>query len=569
MGALEEIKARVNIVDLIGRYVVLKPAGKNYKARCPFHPDDTPSLMVSPEKGLWHCFGCGAGGDALGFVMRIERLSFQEALAKLAQELGIELHAKSEGKDRLWHANLEALRYFQRELRGTAGEKARVYLLSRGIGEAMWDKWGLGYAPPAWDGLLRALSRFGVQTLVDLGLLVLGERGPYDRFRDRLIFPIRDDQGRVVAFAGRAFEGEPKYLNTPNTPLFTKGTVLYGLDLAKDTIKLKGRAVVVEGYTDVISLHGAGVGEAVASMGTALTEDQARLLSRYTEEVLIAYDRDAAGEASSLRGMFILHKVGLRVRVVSFPAEEDPDSFVRKAGREAVEELLAQAQPFHEFFVSTLACRHDLSRLEGKEALLREAQSFWPEIRSSVLKLEIIRSFSDLLGIAPEEVQEALRGITRPVPNKGVEETEVFLRPEDLVVKFLLEGKIPEQVVPELVSEERRFSAVHREIVQRWAERWRAGEQSSSAELVSNLSPEAASQASRLLLLDLKVADEAQAVEEALARFLFLPRLAERMEEVKEALEEAERRADGEAVRRLTLEFQQLCRKRFELMRRR
>jgi len=568
MGALEEIKARVNIVDLIGRYVVLKPAGKNYKARCPFHPDDTPSLMVSPEKGLWHCFGCGAGGDAISFLMRIERLTFQEALAKLAQELGIELRSGGEGKARLFHVNLEALRFFQRELRGPSGEKARAYLLSRGISEPLWEKWGLGYAPPAWDALLRGLSRFGTQTLLELGLVVMGERGPYDRFRDRLIFPIRDDQGRVVAFAGRAFEGEPKYLNTPNTPLFTKGTVLYGLDLAKDPIRRRGRAVIVEGYTDVISLHAAGIEESVASMGTSLTEDQARLLARYTEEVVIAYDRDAAGEASSLRGMFILHGVGLRVRVASFPPEEDPDSFVRKAGAKAVEEVLAKAQPFQEFFLQALASRHDLSRMDGKEALLREAQTFWPEIKSSVLKLEIIHGFSSLLGIPPEEVQEALRGVARPVP-RTEEETEPSLTPEDLVVKFLLEGKVPDGVVRELLAEERRFSSVYREVVRRWGERWAEGGLPDVSALLFDLSPDAASRVSRLLLLDLKVANEGQALEEALMRFLYLPRLTERMEEIKLALKQAEARGDNEAVRRLTLEFQRLCRERFELLRRR
>ena len=569
MGALEEIKARVNIVDLIGRYVVLKPAGKNYKARCPFHPDDTPSLMVSPEKGLWHCFGCGAGGDAISFLMRIERLSFQEAVAKLAQELGVELKGTGEGKSRLYQVNLEALRFFQRELRGPQGEKAREYLLSRGINEALWEKWGLGYAPPSWDGLLRALNRFGVQILLDLGLIIMGERGPYDRFRDRVIFPIRDDQGRVVAFAGRSFEGEPKYLNTPNTPIFTKGTVLYGLDLAKDAIRRKGRAVVVEGYTDVISLHAAGIEEAVASMGTSLTEDQARLLSRYTEEVVIAYDRDAAGEASSLRGMFILHGAGLRVRVASFPPEEDPDSFVRKTGRAAVEEVLAQAQPFQEFFLHALASRHDLSQMDGKEALLREAQSFWPEIKSSVLKLAIIQGFSQLLGLPPEEVQEALRGVTRPVPKAEENEPEACLTPEDLVVKFLLEGKVPEKLVPELLAEERRFSEVYREVVRRWAEQWAEGSHPDGAFLVSSLSPQAASRVSRLLLLDLKLVNETQALEEALTRFLYLPRLTERMEEVKLAVQDAEKRGDNEAVRRLTLEFQKLCRERLELLRRR
>lgn len=567
MGALEEIKARVNIVDLIGRYVALKPAGKNYKARCPFHPDDTPSLMVSPEKGLWHCFGCGAGGDAITFLMRIERLSFQEALAKLAQELGIELRQGGEGKARLFQVNLEALRFFQRELRGPSGEKARAYLLSRGIEEKLWEKWGLGYAPPGWDGLLRVLSRFGVQTLLELGLLIMGERGPYDRFRDRLIFPIRDEQGRVVAFAGRAFEGDPKYLNTPNSPLFTKGTVLYGLDLAKEAIRRKGRAVVVEGYTDVITLHAVGVEEAVASMGTSLTEDQARLLSRHTEEVVIAYDRDAAGEASALRGMFILHGAGLRVRVASFPPEEDPDSFARKAGKKAVEEVLAQAQPFHEFFVTALSSRHDLSQPAGKEAVLREAREFWPTIKSAVLRLEIAQKLADLLGLPLEEVQEALRGVTKPV-SSAEEKEEPLLTPEDLVVKFLVEGKIPDSVVTEILAEERRFSEVYREVVRRWTE-LRAEGVPDPGLLVPSLSPTAAARLSRLLLLDLKVADEKQALEEALLRFLYLPRLAERMEAVKLALKDAERRGDQEALRHLTLEFQRLCRERFELLRRR
>ncbi len=567
MGTLEEIKARVNIVDLIGRYVVLKPAGKNYKARCPFHPDDTPSLMVSPEKGLWHCFGCGAGGDAVGFLMRIERLSFPEAVAKLAQELGIELRSSGDGKSRLFQVNAEALRFFQQALRSAAGEKARAYLLSRGIGEPLWERWGIGYAPPSWDGLLRALSRFGVQTLLDLGLVVMGERGPYDRFRDRLVFPIRDEQGRVVAFAGRAFEGEPKYLNTPNTPLFTKGTVLYGLDLAKEAIRRKGRAVVVEGYTDVISLHAVGIEETVASMGTSLTEDQARLLARYTEDVVIAYDRDAAGEASSLRGMFVLYGAGLRVRVASFPPGEDPDSFARQAGGKAVEEVFEQAQPFPEFFVAALSARHDLTSAEGKEALLREAQTFWPEIKSPVLRLTIVTGFSHLLGVPPEEVQEALRGVARPV-SRAQEEGGPSLTPEDLVVKFLVEGKVPDSVVPELVGEERRFNEVYREVVRRWAECWAQGEKPAPAALVAGLSPQGAARLSRLLLLDLKVAQESQALEEALVRFLFLPRLTERMNQVQLALKEAERRGDPEAVRHLSLEFQRLCRERIELLRR-
>ncbi|MDY0392657.1 MAG: CHC2 zinc finger domain-containing protein, partial [Candidatus Bipolaricaulis sp.] len=207
---VEEVKARLNIVELIGRYIALKPSGQRFKGRCPFHPDDTPSLIVSPDKGLWHCFGCHAGGDAIGFLMKIERLSFPEALSRLARELGIEIRtAGGEGRAKLLQANEQAVQYFARELRRPSGKKARDYLLGRGLGEKEWERYKLGYAPEGWDGLLRALGQVGVDTLRDLGLVVAGERGYYDRFRDRVMFTIGDDQGRPVAFAGRSFAGDP------------------------------------------------------------------------------------------------------------------------------------------------------------------------------------------------------------------------------------------------------------------------------------------------------------------------------------------------------------------------
>lgn len=563
MGSVDEVKARVNIVDLLGRYLTLKPAGKDFKARCPFHPDDTPSLIVSPEKGLWHCFGCGAGGDAIGFLMRIERLTFPEALAKLAHEVGVELHSDS-GKTGLFQVNMEAAQFFRRELLGKSGEKARAYLLSRGIGEKLWDRYGLGYAPPGWDGLLRALARFGVQTLSELGLVIKGERGPYDRFRDRVMFTIRDDQGRPVAFAGRSFEGDPKYLNIPNTALFTKGSILYGLDTAKEEIRRRGRAVVVEGYTDVISLQVAGIGEAVGSMGTALTETQARLLSRYTDCVVLAYDRDAAGEASSLRGMLILRGAGLRVQVASLPPGEDPDSFVRQEGREAVEAVLQQAHPFHSFFLESLAARYDLNTVEGKEGALNEARDLFPEVRSSPLRLELLHGLSQLLSLPPEEVQEHLKGAKRPVPREG---EPLPLTAEDLVVKGLLEGRISEAKWEEIQVELHRFRPEYRDIVEKWGELRRQGRPPAAGELVSELPPEAAALASRLALVELGEAEEA--FEEALTRFVRLPRLAERMQEVKEALREAEARGAGEEARRLDQEYQDLCRKRLALLRRR
>ncbi|HDC93010.1 MAG TPA: DNA primase, partial [Candidatus Acetothermia bacterium] len=227
MSELDEIREKVDIVELISRYVALKPSGKGYKGRCPFHPDDTPSFYVSPEKKLWHCFGCGAGGDAIGFLMRIERLSFREALERLAAELGVELRRSGE-REKLLEINAAAERFFRDALNSPEGKSARDYLLSRGLGPEVWDRYGLGYAPPSGKALLSALSRWGISDLEKLGLIVKGERGYRDRFVDRVIFPIRDELGRTVAFAGRSLSGaEPKYLNSPNTPLFEKGTLLY------------------------------------------------------------------------------------------------------------------------------------------------------------------------------------------------------------------------------------------------------------------------------------------------------------------------------------------------------
>ena len=560
---IEEIKARVNIVELVGRYVNLRPAGKGYKGRCPFHPDDTPSLMVSPEKGLWHCFGCGAGGDAIGFLMRIEKLSFPEALTRLAQEVGVELRGGGP-KLELYSACQAVAAFFHDQLLSPMGKAAREYLLSRGLGEESWERWGLGYASDSWDGLIKGLSRLGLDTLKELGLVVEGERGYYDRFRGRVMFTLRDDQGRPIAFAGRALgEAGPKYLNVPNTPLFTKGTILYGLDLAKTAIRKRGRAILVEGYTDVISLHAVGFPEAVGSMGTALTQAQARLLARYTDRVVIAYDRDAAGSAASLRGMLILREAGLRVEVATLPPGEDPDSLARGQGPTALEEVLSQAQPFHKFFLDSLAERYDLSTLEGKEAALAEARELWPKVRSLPLRAELARGLAELLSLPEEEVRAAMgrRRAAESSPGGSPE-----LSPEEVVLHFLVEGKLPEEVLSDL--EVGPFRPEYRPIVERWLELWRAGEAPTPQALVSELDPDSQRHFARLSLLEVRFSDEARAMHDALVRFLYLPQLERRLAGLAEKIRELEGK-DGEELRRLEAEYQQLARRRLALMRRR
>ncbi len=562
---VEAIKARLNIVELIGRYVALKPSGQRFKGRCPFHPDDTPSFLVSPDKGLWHCFGCHAGGDAIGFLMKIERLSFPEALARLAGELGIELRPEGgEGRARLLQINQEAAQYFARELRQPSGKKARDYLLGRGLGAEVWEKYMLGYAPEGWDGLVRALGRAGLDRLRELGLVIAGEKGYYDRFRDRVMFTICDDQGRPVAFAGRSFAGDPKYVNVPNTPLFTKGTLLYGLDRARDPIRRTGRAVLVEGYTDVISFQIAGIGETVGSMGTALTDAQARLLARHTDRVVIAYDRDAAGEASALRGLVILRGAGLQVEVAVLPPDEDPDSLVRSQGAEAAQAVLAAALPFHRFFVEALARRHDVGAVEGKEQALVEAKSFWPEIRSVPLQHELARELAGLLSLREEEVWRYLQGNAQP---SRPQLEAVRVGPEEHFLHFLLEGKLPDRVLEDLDLV--GFRPEYRPVVEKWVEMWQRGRRPTAEELAGALPPDQASALTRLALLDVPFSDTAQAVEDAVTRFLYLPRLSRRMEGVRKRLAQAEEAGDRTEVERLNSELQALCQERIRLLRRR
>ncbi len=421
---VEAIKERIDIVTMVSRYVTLTKAGSGHKGRCPFHKDDSPSFTVSAEKGLWHCFGCGEGGDVFGFLMKIEKLSFIEAAQRLADEAGVSLSsARDEGeRDKLRALMGAVAAHYAENLANTApGARARAYLESRGFDEAAWTRYGLGYALPGWDNVKRAFGgRFGAGLLLQAGLAIEGEKGTYDRFRDRTIFPIHDLSGRTIAFGGRAFEGEPKYLNSPTTPLFDKGRQLYGLHWARDAIRQAGHAVLVEGYTDVLTLHQAGIENAVGSMGTSLTQGQADLLGRLVHEVVIAYDRDTAGGAGAVRGMQILRNSGLDVRVASFAEDEDPDSLVRKYGADAMRDAIRDAVPFHRFYLESLAAQHDASTVVGKERILAEARDFYRGVQSLPLQQEIARGIADLLDLPPEGVAHALA--SRPSRRKPDED---------------------------------------------------------------------------------------------------------------------------------------------------
>lgn len=498
---VKEIKARLDVFSIISRYVTLAKSGSGFKGKCPFHKDDTPSMTVSVEKGLWHCFGCGEGGDVIAFVMKIERLSFIEAVRRLAEEVGMSFDATEDGaRDELRSIMAEVANSFAKNLRSDAGEKAREYLLNRGYPESCWMTYGLGYALPGWENVKRTFSKHGEATLLKLGLLVQGENGIYDRFRDRTIFPILDLSGRPVGFGGRAFEGEPKYLNSSQTPLFDKGRLVYGISWARERMSQTRTAVLVEGYTDVLSLQQADILNAVGSMGTSLTQGQADLLKRFVDEVVIAYDQDAAGSAASLRGMQILRNVGLNVRVAQLPAGEDPDGLVRKGGAEAMQEVLDAALPFHEFFIESLKARHDVTTIRGKERLLEDAREFYRAIRSSALREEIEHQIAGLVDLSIESVRRELPRRSRPRDEESAaHELAEHWGVEEHLLALVLRGEVAWDVVASQLSPQ-DFSLVNRPI----AECLAAG-LSDLSDLMSELDEEGARRASFYTLAPLEI----------------------------------------------------------------
>jgi len=344
---VEEVRSRADIVEVVGEFVQLKKAGREYKANCPFHDERTPSFYVVPDKGFYKCFGCGKSGDVFSFVMERQGLDFVEAVKHVAARSGVEVREVNRGRDeedpnRPFHEiNGFARGWFQSQLADTkVGARARAYLESRGIGSEISERFGLGYAPDEWRALREAAAAHGFDEdlMLQVGLLGTSERSsePYDKFRGRIIFPIEGVSGQVIAFGGRVLEGDakdaPKYLNSPETPVYHKGHNLYGLSWARHAIRRQEKALVVEGYMDVVALAASGFEHVVAPLGTALTPEQAKLLSRYCTRVLLLFDSDAAGLKASFRAADVLLATGLHPAVVTLPPGEDPDTLVRSKG---------------------------------------------------------------------------------------------------------------------------------------------------------------------------------------------------------------------------------------------
>ncbi len=384
-GWMSELIARSDIVSVISAYTELKPKGRRLWGLCPLHGEKTASFSVSPDKQLFYCFGCHAGGTVIQFIMAVERLTFPEAVKLLADKAGMEMPEEADDgrlrrerayRERLREACRQAARFYMETLLGPEGEPGRKYLAARGLGADEVKRFGIGFAPDAWDTLTQYLAGEGYtqQELLDAGLITQNANSgrTYDAFRNRVIFPIQTSTGSVIGFGARVLnDDKPKYINTGDTPIYNKRNHLYGLNLQKGAAL--SDIIMVEGYMDVIGLYQAGVTNAVASLGTALTAQQSRLLKRYTSTAYIAYDGDAAGQNAMIRGMELLRAEGLSVRVIVFPDEQDPDEYVRAHGKEAFDKLKEEALSLNAFKLESLAREFDLANENEREAYAKRA----------------------------------------------------------------------------------------------------------------------------------------------------------------------------------------------------
>ena len=417
---VQDLLNRLDIVDVVDRYVPLKKAGANYVACCPFHSEKSPSFSVSPTKQFYHCFGCGAYGSAIGFVMEHQGLGFVEAVEDLARSAGLTVpkeesgryeHKAEGGLDALTEALQHATHYYRDELKRSEG--AIAYLKKRGLSGEIAARFGVGYAPGGWQNLAAVVPDYQEKSLVQAGLVIEGgdegNRKRYDRFRDRIMFPILNQKGAVIGFGGRVLEtGEPKYLNSPETPLFEKGRELYGLFQARQAIRSAGKVIVVEGYMDVVALAQHGVEYAVATLGTATTPVHVQKLLRQTDNVVFCFDGDTAGRKAAWRALensLALVGDGKSIKFLFLPQGEDPDSYVRKEGKAAFEALLESAMPMSEFLLRELAAGVDMQTMEGRAHFLKLAQPLAQQVAAPALRLMLQQRLAELAGVSRNELE--------------------------------------------------------------------------------------------------------------------------------------------------------------------
>lgn len=583
---ISEVRDRSSIVEVISDYLTLKKVGRNYLGLCPFHSEKTPSFTVNEEKGIFHCFGCGVGGNVFNFLMRYNHLSFPESVEQVARRYGVSLprwdrpaaKKETEEKASLYRINEKAAAYFHERLFGySEGERALRYLEARGIETRAARRFYLGYAPPSSPGLAGFLKKEGLslKDAVRLGLLTEKGTDRYgERFFGRLIFPIVDSAGKIVGFGGRVIaEGLPKYLNSSETPLFRKGSTLYGLFQAKEPIRKVDRVVIVEGYLDVLALFQSGVTYAVATLGTALTPDHIHILRRFTKNVIALFDGDEAGRKAAARSLEIFVEGGLLGRAAFLPNGEDPDSFVRSRGKLALEAVIDQAVPLADYYFGWLEERYGKS-LEGKSQIAQEVSRILARVHNPFERDLLVRRAVDSLGIREEllrgyEVKRAV--LARPGRDRMPPSLQVQSR-EDLAESSLVALMLRDPSVVEHVERqgevEKLFSPRWKGIIQGIVVQRKELGEVNGARLVEGLSQDQASQVTALMLEGEKIPEtEYRKMMEDCLFYLRRRHLRGLEKELRQAIRIAEEKKDEKTKKERMLEWQEIVRRKRQLER--
>jgi len=455
---IEEVRERASIVQVINEYVPLTKRGHNHVGLCPFHSEKSPSFTVNEEKKIFYCFGCNETGNVITFLMKKDGLAFPEAVRALASRYGITIkESRSEAPDereQVYAALKAASEYFTGMLRASEGDPAKEYLKGRGLTGELAKRFHIGFAPNRWDGLFAFLKKrgIGIDAACKAGLLVKKDKGPgyYDRFRNRVIFPITDVRGRIIGFGGRALDEKslPKYLNSPESPVFKKGETLFGLAQAKEAVSKEGFVLVVEGYFDLVAMHRHGFLNSVATMGTALTTDHIRILKGYTSSIYALFDSDDAGKKAALRGLNLFLNEDISCRAVLLDQGKDPDEFLQLAGPDALREAIVDAPTLMEFYLGTLRSRLNMSAPEGKKKYFEDALSYLSKIGNLAERGHYATIVASTLGIGVDSVYDAIKGANKPGGLKVKSGFQARSLPELTLLRVIM--KHPELFSPEV-----------------------------------------------------------------------------------------------------------------------
>lgn len=565
---ISEIQKQNDIVELIGEHVVLQKRGKNFVGLCPFHNEKTPSFSVSPEKQVYYCFGCGRGGNIFTFLMDYYKINFRQSLELLAERANIPLKKEElssekkkllEEKERLLSILNLAADFYSENLYSIAGKTALQYLKKRGVTEASIKNFKIGFAPNNHDRLIRFLqqNRFGLYELEKAGLIAKSEKNgiPYDRFRGRIIFPIWDKKGRIIAFGGRVLDNtHPKYLNSPETILFSKSKILYALDKAADDIRQQDSVLIMEGYMDVITAHQFGIKNAVATLGTALTVEHAKMLKSFTKNILIAYDGDSAGQSATIRGINILMQHGFKVKIVELPLEKDPDEVIREDDGNTFLQCMEKALPFLDYRIKVETSKLTNNNPQAKLEAIENLKEDFEQLSSELEKWEYVKKLASLLEVKEEILyNELCLSTKRKIQEKH---SEVFqsLRPanggeeaEINILKFMLENKNFAQSL--VKGEELLFlSPRGQRIAKIIAEAWEEGKLNADFFFSSpEISPEDHSFIAQLLMRDISYLEKPEVISDSF-NVLRNKYLGTELKKLNEKLKLAEKEGDNDTL---------------------